>query len=60
MGQWYSRIVLSAIFAHLRDNMRMQAIELATPRIRDETLFSDMTIGEAIKVIEKKKFQMKC
>ena len=40
------------------DNMRMQAIELATPRNRVETLFSDMTIGEAIKVIEKKKFQM--
>lgn len=36
----------------------MQAIELATPRNRVETLFSDMTIGEAIKVIEKKKFQM--
>ena len=38
--------------------MRRQAIELATPRNRVETLFSDMTIGEAIKVIEKKKFQM--
>lgn len=39
-------------------NRPMKAKQLATPRSRVQTLYNDMTLGEVLKIMEKRKYQM--